>query len=444
MFGPGAKLPPRFRQGKVETNAVVYARERQVALAIAALLALLSLALAVFVPGRNARDLVRDPRAWILLGVFALVVATSARYRALYHGNTIDDAYISFQYAKNWASGNGVVFNPGERVEGYTNFLWVALLAPLWPVVGHDAWRFAAAAWVLALTVGLLGILAVSAVAARVFKHRLSWLIAVLWLAFDDAFICYTVFALENPLLVLCLLGGLVALSYRFRHWEWVLGLSFALTAMTRPDGVLWPATFGIAALPALVGYRPEERRAFARSLGKVLASFVIPFGIYFAWRYTYYGHLFPNTFYLKVGHSLSAVQRGKEYVLTYFRERWWVPCLAVTALVLVRTLWIRWLLLYVVVHTAYVIYVGGDFYSGHRFLMALTPMFGLLVAAVIDRCLGPRTSPEVARPHRRRRRTGDRRSDPRWDAEGRARRPRDPGLGPRGRRAGPHHALVA
>ncbi len=100
----------------------------------------------------------RDPRAWILFGVFALIVATSARYRGLYHGNTIDDAYISFQYAKNWASGNGVVFNPGERVEGYTNFLWVALLAPLWPVVGHDAWRFAAAAWVLALTLGLLGI----------------------------------------------------------------------------------------------------------------------------------------------------------------------------------------------------------------------------------------------------------------------------------------------
>ena len=88
------------------------------------------------------------------------------------------------------------------------------------------------------------------------------------------------------------------------------------------------------------------------------------------------------------MGHSLAAVARGKEYVVSYLRERWWVPCLAVTAFALVRTLWIRWLLLYVVVHTAYVIYVGGDFYSGHRFLMALTPMFGLLVAAGVDRWL--------------------------------------------------------
>jgi hypothetical protein len=390
VFGPGAKFPPQFRQGKVEADAFVQARERHLALAIAALFALLSLAIGVFVPGlsRNARNLVRDPRSWILFGAFALVVVTSARYRCLYHGNTIDDAYISFQYAKNWASGNGVVFNPGERVEGYTNFLWVALLAPLWPVVGHDAWRFAAAGWILALTLGLVGIFAVSVVAARVFKHRLSWVIAVLWLAFDDAFISYTVFALENPLLVVCLLSGLVALSCRFGHWEWALGLSFALTAMTRPDGVLWPATFVLAALPTLVRTRSEERRAFAQSLGKVLASFIIPFGVYFVWRSTYYGYPFPNTFYLKVGHSLAGIDRGKDYVLSYLRERWWAPCLAVTAFALVRTLWIRWLLLYVVVHTAYVIYVGGDFYSGHRFLIALTPMFGLLVAASIDSLL--------------------------------------------------------
>jgi len=40
-----------------------------------------------------------------------------------------DDAFIAFRYARNWAEGNGLVFNLGERVEGYTNFLWTALLA---------------------------------------------------------------------------------------------------------------------------------------------------------------------------------------------------------------------------------------------------------------------------------------------------------------------------
>jgi hypothetical protein len=40
-----------------------------------------------------------------------------------------DDGFISFRYADHLARGQGLVYNIGERVEGYTNFLWVALLA---------------------------------------------------------------------------------------------------------------------------------------------------------------------------------------------------------------------------------------------------------------------------------------------------------------------------
>ena len=40
-----------------------------------------------------------------------------------------DDAFISFRYAANLAEGNGLVFNPGEYVMGYSNFLWVVLLS---------------------------------------------------------------------------------------------------------------------------------------------------------------------------------------------------------------------------------------------------------------------------------------------------------------------------
>ena len=40
-----------------------------------------------------------------------------------------DDAFISFRYARNLAEGNGLVFNTGERVEGYSNFLWTVVMA---------------------------------------------------------------------------------------------------------------------------------------------------------------------------------------------------------------------------------------------------------------------------------------------------------------------------
>ena len=40
-----------------------------------------------------------------------------------------DDAYITFVYARNLAEGHGLVYNPGEWVEGYSEFLWALVLA---------------------------------------------------------------------------------------------------------------------------------------------------------------------------------------------------------------------------------------------------------------------------------------------------------------------------
>src|SRR5688572_14492820 len=40
-----------------------------------------------------------------------------------------DDAWISYRYARNLSEGHGLVFNEGERVEGYSNLLYVLLMA---------------------------------------------------------------------------------------------------------------------------------------------------------------------------------------------------------------------------------------------------------------------------------------------------------------------------
>ena len=53
-----------------------------------------------------------------------LLVVNMVRVRSF----TVDDAYISYRYARNFARGLGLVYNSGERIEGYTNFLWTVLL----------------------------------------------------------------------------------------------------------------------------------------------------------------------------------------------------------------------------------------------------------------------------------------------------------------------------
>src|SRR5437660_5760906 len=42
---------------------------------------------------------------------------------------TVDDSYISYRYARNLIHGLGLVYNAGERIEGYTNLLWTLLVA---------------------------------------------------------------------------------------------------------------------------------------------------------------------------------------------------------------------------------------------------------------------------------------------------------------------------
>jgi len=61
---------------------------------------------------------------------YALIIATAALLpHARLFDFVTDDAYISFRYARNLALSGQLVFNLGERVEGYTNFLWTVVLA---------------------------------------------------------------------------------------------------------------------------------------------------------------------------------------------------------------------------------------------------------------------------------------------------------------------------
>ena len=58
-----------------------------------------------------------------------LTVAVAALYSAFDLRWVSDDAFISFRYAENLVQGLGLVFNEGERVEGFTNFSWTLVTA---------------------------------------------------------------------------------------------------------------------------------------------------------------------------------------------------------------------------------------------------------------------------------------------------------------------------
>src|SRR5215475_11087437 len=68
-------------------------------------------------------------RRILLAGAVSLTVAAAlfALWRAIGLAWLSDDGFISFRYAANLVRGDGLVYNAGERVEGYTNLLWTLL-----------------------------------------------------------------------------------------------------------------------------------------------------------------------------------------------------------------------------------------------------------------------------------------------------------------------------
>jgi hypothetical protein len=68
-----------------------------------------------------------------LLAAFSLLFGLGMLAYGLvaYRDFIADDAYITLRYAQHWLAGLGPVWNPGERVEGYTSFLMLALVTAL-------------------------------------------------------------------------------------------------------------------------------------------------------------------------------------------------------------------------------------------------------------------------------------------------------------------------
>lgn len=309
-----------------------------------------------------------------------LVLLGSALYEAgQYHFNVTDDAYISFQYAKNLAQGNGLVFNPGERVEGYTNFLWIILLTPLYKITQLLHVDFTRVAIYLNILIGLANLALVYRIGNKFLaKDSLALVLTLLLCVLDNSFPYYAMSAMENHLYLFWMLLAIdSSLSNARFRWFWI-GLFLSLVNLTRPDGILFVLSY-------LLVYGLKSLKPWQPDFLKTAMVWLLIFGGYFVWRYHYYDSFLPNTFYLKVGHNFAGMQRGLEYTRTFLEDRYYLPLVALFAIFWVSHSVVSLLLCYLAVHVLYIIYVGGDFYSGHRFYVSLLPFIYLLIGKVVQ-----------------------------------------------------------
>ena len=303
--------------------------------------------------------------------VLAILIALFV-YHTLSLDFTQDDAYISYRYVENFVEGHGLVFNYGERVEGYTNFLWIMLLSlasffslPIIPVSKVLGVACGAATVILAFLI------------FREFSDHRRWhipLIVPAFLAANGA-LCYWVNGgLETGLFVFLFT---LALYFEFRKPS-LTPFTLILATLTRPEGGL---LFGIIFL-----YRWLILKHGLKSLAVYAGTYVGLLAPYAVFKLIYFGDLLPNPFYAKTGMSVEYLSSGLTYFGKFAYHYGLFGLFFLMPLPFARRLpekiKLAWLV--VAAYSLYIILVGGDVLKVHRFFLPILPMFfGIFVFLV-------------------------------------------------------------
>ncbi len=253
----------------------------------------------------------RDKRFLFLLLLAGALIVGFVHVWSLRYVN--DDCFVSFQYARNFVAGRGLVYNAEERVEGYTNFLWTMLIAAAMKL-GFDPVNASMRLGLFfsLLTIALFGFLSWR---LRPQGSPLTWIpLTSLALCLHRDFCAHSTSGMETMMFTFFLSAAFAVLVLRQdRAATAAAGVIYVLAMLTRPDGVLF-----LLAAAATIFLVSRDR---LRRLVWLLLPSLLLFVPYWIWRYTYYGFFFPNTFYAKsVG--LSYFSQGLRYawlhIITY------------------------------------------------------------------------------------------------------------------------------
>ncbi len=309
-----------------------------------------------------------------------------------YFPQSVDDTFITLRYAENFAKGEGLCFNPGERVEGFSNPLWMIMLSGLAALgLNQDTADYA-----LPLAAKLLGILCLLVnfvLVARwglrgAARERTPWhvFIPLAWFIASGPLVVWSVCGLETALHALLLsllvigwgdIGDFPAIPKRPR----LVISAMLLLVLSRPEG----AMFSVLAL-GLWGRGLNDKRQTANDgcstkhrghlVVAVMSFALVVIGVA-VFRLAYFGDWLPNTFHAKVSSGfLFQLQHGLQYlagallgtggVVWMFVFR---PRLNVIQLILAGEMF-------------FILAVGGDWMFGFRFWAHVMPVaiMGMMV----------------------------------------------------------------
>jgi len=305
----------------------------------------------------------------LLIAVISLSTLWSVGQQAEVFGRRVtwldDDMMISLRYARNLAEGKGLVWNEGERVEGYTNFLWTLGMVPAHWVAKPESVSFVVSA--------------VNAILLILLITQLFRLIEIMGGSRWCATLGSLALATSSPVLIWAVAGGetiLLALWLVLLAIETTesgsgvqravkIGLLGGLAYLTRPD-----AAVAVAVLLLAIAWRHRKDRVF---LAWLVASLALLPLLQLGFRLAYYGEWLPNTYHLKATVWEGRQRAGLMYAGILLRTYW--PWIVIAALASIGIRQVRPLVAAVAAHFLYIAWIGGDVLPELRFWVPVLPL---------------------------------------------------------------------
>jgi arabinofuranosyltransferase len=340
--------------------------------------------------------------AWASVFIYrsSFVGIDGRRYFSLF-----DDAMISMRYAWNLSHGWGLVWNPGEYVEGYTNPLMTLLMSLA--TLAFDKVEAVLAVQVLGIVFVLVNAYLVMSIA----KHLVSGQERYRGLFLVLAFLCalsyyplvyFSLMGMETGLLaVLLSLSVLFSLRYvrdRRPVQGVLLSVFLGLAFLTRPDAVVFAIPVFIYVFYAV---RKSERTntslSFLLAMVGLYVLFIVGQELF---RWGYYGEWLPNTYTLKVSGIplLTRIVNGIKYVGLFLREIYVLLIVVGAGIVFAFRRDKLFLASFFVVLVCYQVWAGGDPWDYWRLMAPAVPIMLVLGAHEILMALDSMSETEVFR----------------------------------------------
>ncbi len=283
-----------------------------------------------------------------------------------------DDSYITYRYVANFLNGHGLVYNIGERVEGFTNFGWTIYLC----LVGALGFDYILVSQLTGFLFGGGVIVLTYLIADFVIDTKGKWFVwlPVYLVAANMSLAYWSPAGLETAAFAFF---AMLILYWFLKRSHWMI-FSLLIAVWIRPEGAL-------VALILLVVEAITERRLPRFTITYSAVAFILSLP-YLGFKLSYYGSILPNPFYAKTGFDTEQLLSGLEYTSRFMSHYGFWGIGLVIPLFFFRHLSsaLKSLWLVVVFYTAYIVLVGGDVLKVHRFFLPLFGLYGILIAASI------------------------------------------------------------